>query len=189
MGKSTDLTAEWGRFIPPLGIDLASDDPLTVEQAELALSRVGRNPAPGLLFDLFCSRRIDRATLAAVLVGVWSAAEWPEYTLQRSIWLTWFRMAAYPKPPETLTIYRGATPRYSRGMAWTTDADKAAWFARRWCSHTGLDTYVYVALAPPAAVLADVDALEDGDGRQEAEIVVDPPLLPLIRRQRGVVVR
>ncbi|MEO8625615.1 MAG: hypothetical protein ABI452_02845 [Candidatus Limnocylindrales bacterium] len=149
MAESTDLRVQWGRFTPPLGFDLDSDDPMTAQETELALSRVGRNRAPGLLWDLFCARRLERAVLAAVLVGVWSAAEWPEYTLKRSVWLTWFRMAAYQKPPETLTIYRGATPRYSRGMAWTTDEETAAWFARRWCSHTGLDTYVYTVSAPP----------------------------------------
>jgi len=62
-------------------------------------------------------------------------------------------------------------------MAWTTDRDRAEWFAKdlRYTSHK--DGEVYKVTAMPEAILCDIDAtLEDG-GRGECEIVVDPSLL------------
>lgn len=96
-----------------------------------------------------------------------------------------FDMADYPKPAEPLTIYRGATPHRARGMSWTTDPDKARWFTeyREGRSSSTRPAYVYTVVAPPDAVLADVDALEGGEGgRGEHEIVVDPRRLPKVRR-------
>jgi hypothetical protein len=66
-------------------------------------------------------------------------------------------------------------------MSWTTEVDKARWFADRWHRTTGRATYVYTTTAEPAAVLADVAAVEPG-GRLEAEIVVDPSMLGRLRR-------
>lgn len=100
------------------------------------------------------------------------------------VWLWWFEMSAFPKPTAALSLYRGARPRYARGMAWTKDAEKATWFANRWTTQTSQPAHVYTVLAPPDAVLADIDALEGDGGRGEGEVVVNPPRLPALRRIR-----
>lgn len=151
---------------------------LTPENLLDRLGYVGRNKAPGLLFDLFCTRQVDQAALRAVLPGVWSGAEWPEYSLSRPTWLWWFELSKFPRPTEALWLYRGARPRYARGMAWTRDAGRAAWCAHRWTEQTGHVAHVYNDLALPEAVLADIDALEGDGGRSEGEVVVHPPRLP-----------
>jgi hypothetical protein len=88
-----------------------------------------------------------------------------------------------PDEAETLVcrVDRVDEPRYARGMAWTTDRDKATWFADRW-GRVDRDAYVYSVIAEPAAILADVDAIEGDGGRRECEIVVDPAMLPRLRR-------
>jgi hypothetical protein len=141
----------------------------------------GRNDMPALLFDLYAAGRIDPTILRAVLPGVWVGAEWPEACVPRRTWISWFRLAAFAPPPAPVTIYRGSIPRFARGMAWTSDPEKAAWFARRWAvlRHPRV-AHVYTVAAPPEAILADMDALFEG--RAEAEIVVDPALLPPLRR-------
>ena len=158
---------------------LALGRSLTVDEAETVLSRVGRNDAPAMLVDLMTLGRVDVAAVAAVLVGVWSGAEYPAVSLGTREWVGLFRRAAYPPPSAPLVVYRGAPPRYARGMSWTTDRDRAAWFAQRWTRHLA---HVYTVTVDPAAVLADVDALEGDGGRREAEIVVDPSMLGRLSR-------
>ena len=152
--------------------------PTTAEALD-AMYRVGRNHAPALLFDLYYARRLDDAALAPLVHQAWTGAEWPERSLTRRTWLAWFRLAAYPRPDNPIVVYRGAPPRLARGMAWTTDRERAAWFANRWITR---GAHVYTATARPEAVMADIDALEGDGGRREAEIVVDPALLPELRR-------
>jgi hypothetical protein len=67
-------------------------------------------------------------------------------------------------------------------MSWTTDSERAQWFADRWSRTVGATAHVYTVLAPPAAILADVDAIEGEGGRMEGEIVVDPAKLPRLAR-------
>jgi hypothetical protein len=160
-----------------LAIARCAGRPLTVDEAETALSRVGRVNGPALLFDLYYSGCLTADMLPALVVGVWSAAEWPSGNLPRSTWINWFRKAAYPPPSGPLVIYRGAIPQHARGMAWTTDRQRAEWFANRWAG-----AHVYTVTAEPAAVLADVDAIEGDGGRRECEIVVDPAMLGRLRR-------
>lgn len=40
-------------------------------------------------------------------------------------------LAMYNSLPEQVTIYRGQLPKYRLGMSWTTDLEKATWFAKR----------------------------------------------------------
>ena len=60
-------------------------------------------------------------------------------------------------------------------MSWTTDLDRARWFADRWFERGYAQTEVVTVLAPPAAVL-----VETADDR-ENEVVVDPGRLPRVR--------
>lgn len=172
LAPSPDMRQQWRDYVREVAA--------TGDWDRIIDSIIDRVDRPALLFDLIAARYVDDAVLRDVLPGVWSAAEWPEVSLTRRFWIRLFRRAAYPPPPR-LTVYRGAVPRYVRGMAWTTDRDKADWFARRWTISTGRPAFVYVAEAPPEAVLADIDALDEG-GRGEHEIVVDPSLLLAVRR-------
>ena len=64
-------------------------------------------------------------------------------------------------------------------MSWTTDLDTARWFADRWLDHGYQEAEVVTVLAPPEAML-----VETADDR-EHEVVVDPTLLPRVRRFEG----
>ena len=148
-----------------------------------AAGHTDRNNGPWMLLDCYVSRRIAPADMAAIVAGVWSGAERPQSHMAVRDWLELFRSADYPKPPEPLTIYRGATPGRARGMAWTTDLDMARWFASRGKAADPRPAYVYTVTAPPEAVLCVFDDVEP-DGRAEHEVVVDPRLLPKLRRLR-----
>jgi hypothetical protein len=142
-----------------------------------------RNAGPGALWDAYASQQLDRQTMRAVILDVWSAAEWPQYTLTTDAWLSMFEWAAYEAPTSPMTLYRGAPARYARGMAWTTDRDRAIWFAGR--LPLAQPAYVYTATVEPAGILAVVDELE-ANGRREAEVIVDPGYLPRpVRRVRS----
>ncbi len=156
-------------------------DELTLDEAEIVIGRIGRVDRPAMLFDLWDGQVIDKATLTALVPGVWSGAEWPSATLSRRVWIELFRAGAYPTPSKPTDLYRGAIPSHARGMAWTRDRDKAEWFAARWTLLTDKAAHVYTVAAPPAAFLADIDLIEGG-GRREGEIVVDPAFLPRLRR-------
>jgi len=118
--------------------------------------------------------------LGACLAAVWSRIEFPHRFGQRR-WLRLFKAAGFVTDTpgtepgtEPLTVYRGAIPTRRRGMSWTLDPVRAAWFARRWdvLSRTGL---VYAADVPPRHVLAIFH------GREELEVIVNPPGLRNLR--------
>ena len=77
--------------------------PLGLAEARKTLDRIGRNKRPALL------ARLDLApeALRGLVLDVWTEAEWPAACLPCSLWIAWFRMAAYPPPDEPLV----AAPR------------------------------------------------------------------------------
>ena len=189
MAKSTaptDLLRSRGWVVAAASLEThptwQRSDRLTVDEAEVVLGRVGRNGAPAVLFDLFYSGCLGSDAMPALVAQTWSRAEWPASNVPRRIWIEWFRLAAYAASADPLTVYRGATPRFARGMSWTIDRAKAQWFGDRWTLVTGKVAHVYTVTAPADAILADIDLIEGGGGRHEAEIVVDPVMLPKVRR-------
>lgn len=151
-----------------------------------------RNDGPSELYYAFIEGRIRREDLAAnealgsdieglmeigvpLIVSIWDAAERPQAHLGVDLWSTLFGLAALPKPAEPLTLFRGAVPRHARGMSWTPDRALAEWFAHRFDALS--PGFVYVVEAPPAAVL-----WAGTNGRKEQEVIVDPRLLPRLRR-------
>jgi hypothetical protein len=120
--------------------------------------------------------------LGYYVAEVWRGAEFPERCLPRRAWLTLFREGGYfsdslsGPPTEPVRLYRGAIPRYARGMAWTRDPSRARWFADRWSLTADRAAFVYAVDAPPDAILAEIDL------RREREMVVDPSRLGRIRR-------
>lgn len=162
------------------------------------LADAGRNSGPRILWDAYATGRVDAPVLRTVILHVWSAAEFPEHQLGRAAWLFLFRVAGFvtdppgQRPPSrSLTVYRGSGPRYSRGMAWTLDADVARFFVERWepdgrvawqLAQSGRrpgagPAAVYRATIPPSGVLAMLDTGTTIAGRGEKEIIVDPAKL------------
>jgi len=159
--------------------DVAPDD---AEGFRSAVMLAGRDYGPGMLWDWWADThcfKVDQEALRKIVADVWSSADFPERNLSpRSVWVDLFRQADYPVPSEPVTLYRGSTPGRRRGMAWTTDLDRARWFASSWRANVWQGgCNVYTVTATPDVILCDLDsACEDG-GRKESEIVVDSGLL------------
>lgn len=80
--------------------------------------------------------------------------------------------------PEVLTVYRGFKIKKSeRGLSWTTDRDKAVWFARRL-------RYPHQSSFVAQANVAKKDVLAYFDGRNEKEVVVLPTSLKNLLSER-----
>ena len=151
------------------------------EAFERASGLVGRNKGAALLFDWYATGALTDADLPSVVADVWNGAEEPSKLLGVAQWVRFFRLAAYPPPTQPLTVYRGTTAGGRRGMSWTTDLEQARWFADRIVRMTGTKAEVVTVVAPPEAVLAIMDEVEP-KGRMENEVVIDPRLLPRVRR-------
>jgi hypothetical protein len=136
---------------------------------------VGHNNMPALLFDLVQRGVLRIEQHPAVVVEAWMMAEFPVSNVHPEFWVDWFETAGYthnghpsPRPKAPVTLYRGCVPEHRFGMSWTTDLDRALWFA---LGHG--EGRVYVYQADPAALLAFIGEW----GRHEAEYVVDPYFL------------
>jgi hypothetical protein len=112
--------------------------------------------------------------LRGQVIDAWSGTEYPYVNFPRDMWLAMFRAIGYTcdgepaeRPAERVTLYRGVLGTATvRGMSWTTDLEKAWWFARR---HSDLGVaMVYQSIPPVTSLLAYI-----GD-RNESEYVVDP---------------
>ncbi len=153
---------------------------------------LGRNAGTALLSDWWYGGKLTRDDLHAVIGDVWSGAEWPAAALGQREWVSFFRIAGFvsddgrPVPTEPIKVYRGSTWGRRRGMSWTEDRARAEWFAARWNARETGAGLVFETTVQPEAVLALLNA--EG-GRKEAEVVVDPAMLPPIRRPRGAEVR
>jgi hypothetical protein len=124
---------------------------------------------------------LDLATLRDFLVFAWRTPEWPEQGMNREPWHASWRKAGFCSdtedvgaPTGPVVVYRGASPKFKRGLAWTDDLDKARWFARRFpkSDHFAAGR-VYEATATPDRVYARIL------GRGEDEWVVDTRRLPI----------
>ncbi len=112
----------------------------------------------------------------------WTQIEYPsQIALRQPQVLDLFRAAGFvanpadvAQPTEVLTVYRGVQGEGSpRGLSWTTELDRAVWFARRW-PFLPLGT-VWAAEVPPKHVLGIFH------NREEAEVVVNPRNLRNLR--------
>jgi hypothetical protein len=150
------------------------------------VSREGRNRGPALLLEWLEDGLLDPSDLWRVIGEVWMWAEWPTQTIEVARWVELWRTVGFftdidePAPTEPVTAYRGSSWGRRRGMSWTVDPSRAEWFAGRWVRH---ESHVFQVTIPAGAVLA---RLGDPDGRDEGELVVDPSLLPPVRRSNIV---
>lgn len=108
-------------------------------------------------------------------VSAWTGPEFPEANLSRAKWLQIFARTGFltdrdglVRPKASVTLWRGAIPSRKAGMAWTSDRDRASWFARRLSGvSTKEDGEVWRLTVEPGRVLARF--VERG----EEEFVVD----------------
>lgn len=84
--------------------------------------------------------------------------------------------AALAQLPDVVTIYRGYDHRNgAKGISWTLSKDKADWFANRW---GGRGAVVATGQVNKADILAHFI------GRQEAEVVVDPRHITVLKEAK-----
>lgn len=118
-----------------------------------------------------------QACRAELLGAAWTDSEWPTANGGGIAALTRaFKAVGYVTdtpdaqlPSGPITIWRGAKPRYKRGMSWTRDPDKAAWFAER--GHDG--GRVFESTITAKGVLGYFL------GRDEVEVVVNTRMLKI----------
>ena len=151
-------------------------------QVDALALRFGRNLYPALLFDWWHSGTLTVDDLRAVLPDAWCWPEWPQRALGVGEWVGLFRTAGFVSdtgrvaPTEPVTVHRGTTWGRRRGMAWTTDRQRAEWFADRWTLWATGSGMVVTATIDPGAMLAFID------DRRGSEVVLDPGALPPIRK-------
>ena len=138
-----------------------------------------------LRLDLLFEVQFGDDDLRTLLAYVWPDIEQPSNWGNQNL-LSLFRRAGFvsdgqPQPTEPLTIYRGVcSSRYRSGLSWTTDRERAYFFARRF-AFDGRGV-VYTGIADPKHILGMFD------DRQETEIVVDPSMVRRIRAiERGLI--
>lgn len=139
-----------------------------------------------MLLEWWSSDRLDVADLRQVIVGVWEMAAFPARALGIGTWVDLFRSAGLINeygeevglPDNPIRAWRGAPWGQRRGMSWTLDLDRAAWFASR-STLWGRPGEVFEVEIPPPAILAFNLGVE---GRAEHEVIVDPSELPSIGR-------
>ncbi len=167
---------------------MALDEADAAGDFDRMLTLVDRNYGPALLVAWMADDRISREQVREHLAATWQMAEWPSQALDRKTWITLFRWTGYvsdppglPQSTVSVRLFRGCTPGRCRGMAWTSELDKARWFARRFVDVPGQrrTTAVFTALIEPAYVLARCNGREG-----EQEYVVDTLALPRGRIHR-----
>lgn len=125
---------------------------------------------------------IDARILSGLLADWWPECEDPS-DYRADSWVRLFRHAGLvtdnPEvtlPTTDLVIYRGTATAHrgaGKGLSWTTDYERASWFARRavmrMTRHNSDDGgWVWQAVVGPKAVLGMFS------GRDEAEVVIAP---------------
>lgn len=154
------------------------DGEMSGEEFETALMHVGRNDGPALLDDLHFAGSVSVAENPGIVTTAWAMAEFPSNLLDADTWVELFEEAGYtvdgepaPRPEAPVTVYRGCHPERRFGMSWTTDLERAQWFADRDLGR-GVGA-VYESTVRPGWLLAYIHDSQRG----EAEFVVDPVAL------------
>jgi hypothetical protein len=153
------------------------DDEMDAETFTRACMHVGRNDGPSLLFDLYYGGALAVHLYPEVVAAVWSMAEFPANLLPPETWVELFEEAGYTqdgkpasRPEQPVTVYRGCHHERRFGMSWSTDRERAKWFADRFSGFGNM----YVFTAPPMSLLAFI---HHEVGRGEEEYVIDSSYL------------
>ena len=161
---------------------------LTADDFEELQVKAGRNHAPELLHQAWFGAKMAPGELAGAAVSAWTSAEYPQEALGRQTWLDIFADAGFSidgrpaeRPAGTVQLFRGATHKRRRMMAWTTSREVSESFAHGGLGGRGLGQ-VWTTTAPPAAMLAIVGAY----GREgEDEYIIDTRGLTIVPADRG----
>jgi hypothetical protein len=118
---------------------------------------------------------LDQDQLARALRDAWTRTNpTSRATVDRTLWLKWFRALGYIEddrmadPPRRLTLYRGAPD--PNGMSWTSDINVAKYFRDSWRGRLWTTTVGHRRLLAhfPSSVRLD------DSGLVESEYVIDP---------------
>lgn len=147
-------------------------DKLTTEELDWLTGLAGRNYGPEFLQTAWSEGKVKAETVADLIGGIWSGAEFPDRLIDHDDWRYLFQVAGYTvdgvrqlRPTEPRTLYRGAVPERRTDWSWTWNRDVAERFAAGIRGRaTGV---VWRCTVPPAHMLAV------NTGREEDEIVVD----------------
>ena len=161
---------------------LQKPDRPTQKQIETALSYVGRNGAPTLLWHLRQLGLLTRPAARRCVGDTWSMSD-GQVDLDLDLWLALFQWAGYTdsgkradRPAEPLALYRGAPEESRYRWSWTEDLQLAQWFATRFSDRPGhLPSKVWTAVVPPSRLLAHIVDCRPG----EREYVVYTPGLEI----------
>lgn len=130
---------------------------------------------PDLLLTLIEHDCLTEEATRELLASVWMHTEFPGSNGGIERWRDAFDAAGWisdddsPLPREPVTLYRGAVPDHQRGLSWTADPERAAWFATRF-SHTESQALVYRRTFQPRELLARFT----GRGENEYVVWIDP---------------
>ena len=158
-----------------------------------ALTLANADDRPGMLRDWWEKGLLERQTLQQLFPEAWPMIEAPRRSGIKW-WVKAFKAAGFVsdregmRPPNAvLTVYRGCFPMFRFGLAWTTNKQRADWFAHEYSAKR----YVYPPdidprwTAPPAVYRAKVaprHILAMFYEREEEEVVVNPWGLARIER-------
>jgi hypothetical protein len=150
-------------------------------------ARVGRRDKPYVLVHavVLNGELTDPEEIAQGFEDAWVSCEWPGQAATPSVWMAVLGEAldldteylhgtevrSKDELPQSVTLYRGATPEHAEGMSWTDDRERAEWFAGRFNGMASGEGRVYEVEATPDMVLARFDR------RGESEWVLDPEYL------------
>jgi hypothetical protein len=149
-------------------------------------ARQGRNDLPLLLCENYAD--MNKHERAKAIADTWVSAEFPAQILDIDLWLGMFfdtfdfdeylldegEIHLKHDLPEPLTLWRGALPDFAEGMSWSSNKEKAEWFAHR-LDHDDNVGVLYEATIDTGLVLAKFD------GRGEFEYVIDVTSLDFIQ--------
>lgn len=163
------------------------------DEWRLIAGRLGRNELPERLFYSIMDGKLSREALRYGFLSAWSGAEWPTRMIQPDAWAIVINVLSDPgvtfideenkdiyltnvsELPERMTLYRGCTKLGKYGYSWTTDIDRATWFAERSKAFVALfgqadmTPHLYSAEVPRDMVAARVH----GRGEQEYVLHMD----------------
>lgn len=147
-------------------------DQLTTEELGWLIGLAGRVNGPEFLNEAYSEGKVTAATVAALVGGIWSSAEYPDRELDHDTWRWLFDVAGFtvdgkpaPRPAEPMTLFRGSVPERCTDWSWTRDRAVAEVFA---AGPRGRGKgRLWVCEVPPEHMLAI------NTERDEDEIVVD----------------
>lgn len=148
----------------------------------LLLDAIGDPNGPARVHDAWANGQIQTPDLRDNLLMLWTRIDTPALRLPTPNWVELFEASGYICLPINLrpltyplTVFRSATPKYVRGLAWTRCRTVAEWHQQR--SAGRADIY-RTFITDEATVLAHTHT----PNRPEHEVIVNPVRLGVIER-------